>query len=396
MGHVKHATQLVLQTVADEVSRRDAAAGQVVMGQAARPHDLRPGLQILRLPVQDAGLSHHGAKQPLGQTVGEFEVAAIDKIALHGVHHDVRAAAHALVIRQGEGEARVHDGKARAGDVVVIAALVARVLLGEDGAVAGLGAGGGDGEDGAHGQHRLGRAGMGIELPHVLVRLAHAVGDGLGRVDHGAAADGQQKVRVHLLPQDDALVDLADARIGHHAAQRGVADACLLQRHQHLHQQAALDRALAAVDDQRVSAAEAAHAVPDLLHRAGAEEHLGGGVIDKVVHGISPLCLYWPYLIMIAPKRKGLPLERQPRRKTKLLEGDQDVGDSHGGHQQRVQAGRRPAVAGALIEIAGDDCRNGQGRHHGDQHDAGQGDHLRDALSVAMHDSRYWWEKEES
>ena len=56
-----------------------------------------------------------------------------------------------------------------------------------------------------------------------------------------------------------------------------------------------------------------------------------------------------------------------------LFERHHGVGDGHGGHQDRIQEGRCPDVAGLFIQIAGDDGRDRQGRNHGDQDDTGKG-----------------------
>ena len=47
----------------------------------------------------------------------KLEDAAVREIAFHCVHHDVRAAAGSLIIRQNHRKFRVHDCKARAAKI---------------------------------------------------------------------------------------------------------------------------------------------------------------------------------------------------------------------------------------------------------------------------------------
>ena len=102
------------------------------MCQAACPHDLGARVVILGIVAEDDGLRHDGAQKPLGDAVRDFQRIALREIALHGVHEDIGAAAGGLVIRQGHGQLRVHNGELRAADFVVIAALDADEGHGRD------------------------------------------------------------------------------------------------------------------------------------------------------------------------------------------------------------------------------------------------------------------------
>ena len=85
-----------------------AAARQAVVGQAARPHHLCAGVQVLRIGMQDLRFRDDRAHQRLGHAVGDLHAAAVGEVALHGMHEDIRAAAAGLIVRQGERELRIH------------------------------------------------------------------------------------------------------------------------------------------------------------------------------------------------------------------------------------------------------------------------------------------------
>ena len=70
MGHVEHTAHLVLHFVGHEIAAGDAAAGEAVVREAARPHHLGPGLVVGRVGVEDDRVLHHRAQQALGQRVG--------------------------------------------------------------------------------------------------------------------------------------------------------------------------------------------------------------------------------------------------------------------------------------------------------------------------------------
>ena len=70
VGHVEHTAHLVLHFVGHEIAAGDAAAGEAVVREAARPHHLGPGFIVGGVGVEDAGVLHHRAQQALGQRVG--------------------------------------------------------------------------------------------------------------------------------------------------------------------------------------------------------------------------------------------------------------------------------------------------------------------------------------
>lgn len=77
-----------------------------------------------------------------------------------------------------------------------------------------------------------------------------AVGDGLGRVNDAAAADGEYQLRVHGDGFFDAFARKAQVRVRLHAAKLLMGNACAVQQRKDLIQKPAFLRALSAVDHQ--------------------------------------------------------------------------------------------------------------------------------------------------
>ena len=276
----------MLQLVGHPVPAVVAAAGQAVVRQASGPHDLRPGVVVLRILRQDLRVLLHRAQQALRQRVGDLHVPAVGEVPLHGVHHDVRAAAGRLVVRQGHGQFRVHDRELRPAVVAAVAALHQALFLRDHGAVAHFAARRRDGQDDAQGQAGRGLALVIIEIPHVAV-VGHAVADGLRAVDGAAAAHGQQEVYAFLFAQFNAFVHQAQVRVRHRTAQGHKGNARRFQRIRDPLQQAGADHAAAAVMDQDLSAAEFLHQVGDPGFRALSENHFRGGIVIESEHRFS-------------------------------------------------------------------------------------------------------------
>ena len=254
------------------------------MCQRGRPHHLGAGIVVARVGVQHFGVVYDGAQQAFGQRIGQFHRAAVDKITLHRVHHDVGTAGLGLVVRQGHGQFGVHDGKLRAGQVVVVGALFLGVGVGDDAAVAHLRTSGGDGQHGCNREAGFGLALARVQLPDIMLRLSQAVSDGLAGVDDRTAADSQQEVYAVGLGQLNALAHLGQMRVRHNAAQFHVEDARLIQRLLDAVQHAGTHSALAAVVDQHAGAAKLLHQLADSFDRTFTERDFGRGVIGKSKH----------------------------------------------------------------------------------------------------------------
>ena len=172
------------------------------------------------------------------------------------MHHDVRAAAHGLIVGQGHCEFRIHDGKFCAGDIISVSALDAGLLIRDDRVVAHLGACCRDRQNNTYGKACRGFSLFHIKIPHItLLGIRDSVADGLGGIDDTAAADSEDKVNAFLLAQFDPFIDQAQMGIGNNAAQRDMADPGLIQRCTDPVDQAGTDSTLAAIVDQDLGAA---------------------------------------------------------------------------------------------------------------------------------------------
>ena len=219
--HVEHTAQLMLDFVRRPVLHL-ADAHEVVVGETARPHQLGAGVVVVRVGKRFFHVRHHGLEQTLAHAVKKLRVVGVGEIALHGVHHDVHAAARA-------GERGVHNGKARAGAFVVDTLFEPAVLVGDNAGVARLAAGGGDRQHRADGGARLCRGFAHEKIPDVKFRVGERIADRLGGVDHAAAADGEQEICARALAKLNALAHLAEPGVRLHAAEQLIGDAGCLE-----------------------------------------------------------------------------------------------------------------------------------------------------------------------
>ena len=94
-----------------------------------------------------------------------------------------------------------------------------------------LAARGGDGQHRAHGQGLFDGYAALVEIPEIPI-VQGARGDGLGRIDGGAAAHGQDEIHTLFAAERDALAHQAAAGVGLDAAQGDKTDARGLERSQ--------------------------------------------------------------------------------------------------------------------------------------------------------------------
>ena len=210
------------------------------------------------------------------------------KIALHGVHENIHAAAGGLKGRQREGQLWIHDGKGRTGHVRFKTALESVFFVGHHCGAAHFAASGGDGDHAADGQAGIGLALGHIVVPHVAL-VGSAVGNGLGRVDHAAAANSQNKIHALAARQLDALADQRKPGIGNHAAQGDIGQPLPIQRGLDPVHKARTQGALPAVVDQYLAAFAGLDQTAALLLCIFAKDDLCGRVVDKIVHGVLQL-----------------------------------------------------------------------------------------------------------
>ena len=201
---------------------------------------------------------------------------------------NVRAASRRLIGRQRKGQLRIHQRKAAAAQIAAHAALLPRLIVGNDRRIAHLTARGGNGQDTSHRNRRLRRCLLRVEIPHVSV-VAQAVANGLAGIDHAAAAHRQQEIHTLGAAKGEALLHLGKPGIRHHAAQLDIADARFLQRGLDRVQQAAALDAAAAVMQQCFRAAELFHHLARAALRIPSEQHLRGRKVAEIIHVPSSL-----------------------------------------------------------------------------------------------------------
>ena len=113
MGEVEAGAELMAQLVDGKILGR-AQAGEPVVGETARPHQLAHGLEVAGIRQGPGAAADHRAQQPLGDLVGEQVTGDTGEIAVQSVHHDIHHAAGDLVGGEGAGQFRIHHCKAGA------------------------------------------------------------------------------------------------------------------------------------------------------------------------------------------------------------------------------------------------------------------------------------------
>ena len=196
-----------------------------------------------------AAAGDHSAEQRLRDGVGQFVVQRIE-IPVQRVHHDVGDAAGHLIHRQRIGQLRVHDGKFGAVQIRGQAALAPGGKVGQHGGIAGLAARRGNREDDAHRQRRGRNALAAPVFPDVHGGVGGADGNGLGGVNGGAAAHGQNEIRLKFDGGADAVLRVVQGRIRFRASEGLVGQSRGIQQPADLLQQAAFLNAAAAIDDE--------------------------------------------------------------------------------------------------------------------------------------------------
>ena len=262
------------------------------MGETARPHKLGARVVVVRIGKSLFRIRHYGFEQPLAHTVQKLRVFGIGKIAFHRVHHDVHTAARRLIGGQRAGESRIHNGEARAGAFVIDALFEPAVLVGDNAGIARFAARGGDRQHCADGGARLRRGLAHEEIPDIKFGIGERVANGLRRVDHAAAADGEKKVRACFFCESDALAHLAEPGVRLHAAEQLVRDALGFERIGAAVKQPRAHGAAAAVNDERMRAAAFADKLAAAAFGVAPENDLRGNAVFKVLHDESFLPKY--------------------------------------------------------------------------------------------------------
>ena len=211
------------------------------------------------------------------------------EVALHGVHHDVRARRCRLVSGCRIGELGVHDGKEGPPALAVVRVLehpVPERVDVHDRGVRGLRAGAGERGDGAERGDPVGAHLVHEEVLEVEV-VGEAVGDGLRGIDHGPAADGEDEVDALAPAELDAALCERETRVGHDAAEFHVLDALLGEALLDAGEKAGVAHMAASPVDEDLVAAELLDETARLQLGVPAEDHLGWDEVFEVDHGTS-------------------------------------------------------------------------------------------------------------
>ncbi|MPM69521.1 hypothetical protein SDC9_116466 [bioreactor metagenome] len=218
VGAVVKRGELVLNLVAGPVLCA-ARTAEIVVSQHSRPHEVRPGGVVVRVFKGFGRGGNNSFHQRLAQPVGYVHVLGVGEVPLDNVGQHVRHAAGGLIGGEGAGIAGVQNGKFGPDHIRFRAAPFQVALLQRDDAAIGpFGPRRRDGQHRAHGQNGFNGMLSGEDVPEVPV-VGHAHGNGLCRVDDGAAAQGQQKVAFIPAAELDAFVDLSAAGVGLNAGQ---------------------------------------------------------------------------------------------------------------------------------------------------------------------------------
>ena len=163
-------------------------------------------IHIAVVAANEVGLDHFDSMQ--GQRVGKVAVGS-GNVSLDGVGHGVHTGVSHQLFRHGVGQLGVDDGDIGGDFKVGDRILDALLIIGNDGEGSHLGSSAGGGGDGAEvclaAQRRDAK-----DLAHILK------GDdphGLGGIDGGTAADGNDPVRLEFLHCSRALHDGLNGRV---------------------------------------------------------------------------------------------------------------------------------------------------------------------------------------
>ena len=128
------------------------------------------------------------------------------------MHHDVRATACCLIIRQCHGEFGVHYRKSRAAVITAVSALNQAFLLGYNRGIAHLASRCRNGQDDAQRKAAAYLTLIIVVIPYITF-ICDTVSDSLGRIDRTSAAYSQEKIDIFFFAEFNAFVNKSEMRI---------------------------------------------------------------------------------------------------------------------------------------------------------------------------------------
>ena len=120
------------------------------------------------------------------------------------MHEDIGTSRHRLVWRDRNRQLGIQNGKATVAKGGRKPALQPSILVGDNAGIAHFTSGSGHGGDAADRQGGANRLLFRIILPDIAF-IGTAIGNGLGRIDHAASANGQKKIYIFLLCQGNSF-----------------------------------------------------------------------------------------------------------------------------------------------------------------------------------------------
>ena len=231
VSHIKHTAQLMLQLMTCPVSAVCSASGQAVMGQASCPHYLCPCLIVIRLCHKDSGIIHNGAQQMFADSVCQLHIAGLVEIPFHCMHHNIRASAGCLILRQSHGDLRIHNREFCPADIVITSPLQPSLLIGNYRRITHFGSCRGNRKNNSHRKTCFRFSYLLIKIPYVsLLLVSHTVSDSFGRIYYTAASYSQNKIHAFLPAQIYPLIDQGKSGVRHNSSQRHIRNARLVKR----------------------------------------------------------------------------------------------------------------------------------------------------------------------
>ena len=278
MGAVVESRKLVLYPVARPVLNAPRAA-DVRMRNSSCPHEIRTGIIVLRLCERLYALLNDIAHYTFAKLVGDLHILGRGEVAFHHMRKHVNSAASRLIRRQRIGELRIQHRKHRTQRIARCSALE-HIGFKRDDAVAGSFASGGskrknrpDRQRGRNRDHRL------YILPEIEISkipvVENAERDRLRRIDHAAAADGENEIDLLAAAKLYAFADESAPWIRHHTAKLDKLNAGFLKRGDNLAVNAVRLDASAAKMQKNLCAAALLHKRTDLVFGATTKNKSG-------------------------------------------------------------------------------------------------------------------------
>ena len=301
MGNIISGAQGMSQFMDGKVFS-SAALGKVVMRKASAPHHFRHRVIIRRILIHFHTVSDHGPQQSFRNTVCHFTLDPRDKIALHGVHHNIRHPACHLVHREGRRQFRIHHRKTAPVERCVDSSLLSDLLIGQHRRITHLASCRRDGQNCRNRKRSCQRHFSGPDIPEFLLRICRAMGDRFCCIDRASASYRQNKVRPKSQRLLYAFLRKRKAWIWFDSAEFFIGDSRLRQRLLHPPDQAAADGASATVNQKHSASSPFLYFLTRLIFCSFSKDYFCWCILYKIFHRF----FFLSYLFHFRLKRKSM------------------------------------------------------------------------------------------